>query len=174
MKPEGDREAVVADKPATPPARRALLVEIGAFLVSGGIAAVVNLGAGAGFRVLFGVQHNMVSVAVGFALGTVVSFVLNREFTFRARRDSVQSQMIRFGLTAVAGIAVAAGIAQLAFLAGRALAGTWLAAHFNSSGRPASTNRTTGLPVARYSPSLVGKLYVACRLAGRASASTVA
>ena len=100
------------------PGARTTRQELLLFLVSGGSAALLNLGVGAGVRAALGAERRLLSVVAGFLAGTVLSFVMNRELTFRARRDSLASQMVRFGLIAAASIPVAAGIAEGAYRAG--------------------------------------------------------
>jgi putative flippase GtrA len=90
---------------------RALASQVGKFIVSGGIAAFFNIATGWVLRRLFGETAHVAAVAAGFTVGTVISFVLNRTFTFRATSGDVRKQAIRYLVVAVAGIGLAAVIA---------------------------------------------------------------
>ncbi len=93
-------------------ARRALLEQIAKFVFSGGVAALANLGVGyAVRRALTGDLVYPASVLAGFAVGTAVSFVLNRRITFAATEGRASRQLVRFVLAAVVGIGIAAALA---------------------------------------------------------------
>jgi putative flippase GtrA len=91
---------------------RALVEQIAKFVFSGGVAAVANIGVGYGARqVLHGDFAYPASVLAGFAVGTVVSFVLNRTITFAATGGRASRQLVRFALAAVVGAGIAAALA---------------------------------------------------------------
>lgn len=92
------------------------------FLISGGLAAVVNFAVGFSIRAAFGAKTHAVSVLVGFIVGTVVSFYMNRHYTFRANAEPVPKQAVKYALAAVLGIAFAVGAAELLLLVGTRLA----------------------------------------------------
>ena len=92
------------------------------FLLSGGIAAGVNAGTGALLRiVLVGDLGYDASVFLGFVAGTVVSFLLNRTFTFQAKDGDLRRQIRRYVITAVSGILLATAIGAGALLVWRAV-----------------------------------------------------
>jgi putative flippase GtrA len=88
------------------------------FLAVGGTAALVNFLSGAAVR-LCGTSYAAyaASVALGFALGTGVSFVLNRRFTFRAGDQPVVPQAVRFGVVALGSILLGVIAASAIFAA---------------------------------------------------------
>lgn len=89
------------------------------FLLVGGLAALVNLGAGAAVRGLIESPWAYeLRLVVGFAAGTVVSFVLNRQITFAGQQGDLWRQAFRYSVTAVVSIGVAsvAGWCSLAVL----------------------------------------------------------
>jgi putative flippase GtrA len=91
---------------------RGLAAQIAKFLLSGGVAAIVNLGVGIGVRhVLAGPAAMPASVVAGFALGTLVSFYLNRRITFAATGGRASRQLVRFVLAALVGAGIAAALA---------------------------------------------------------------
>ena len=93
-------------------ASRALLEQIAKFVFSGGVAALANIGVGYALRlVLHGDLAYPVSILAGFAVGTVVSFVLNRRITFAATAGRVSQQLGRFVLAALLGAGIAAALA---------------------------------------------------------------
>lgn len=85
------------------------------FLVSGAIAALLNLLIAWGYRQMFHgtVCYFEASVVLGFSIGTGVSFVLNKFFTFRARETKVLHQVMRFTLIALVSIAISTIVAHL-------------------------------------------------------------
>jgi putative flippase GtrA len=96
------------------------------FLLVGGTAALVNFGSGALVRLCWtSYPAYVASVALGFVLGTVVSFFLNRRITFRAGDEAVAPQAIRFGVVAMGAVVVSVAVASLVLwaweLAGQAL-----------------------------------------------------
>jgi putative flippase GtrA len=91
---------------------RALLEQIAKFVLSGGVAAIANVGVGYGVRLVWhGDLAYPASVLSGFAVGTVVSFVLNRTITFAATGGRASRQLVRFVLAAVLGAGIAAALA---------------------------------------------------------------
>jgi putative flippase GtrA len=85
--------------------------QFGVFLVVGGACAAVNFGAGAAIRmVCAGKAAYAASVAVGFTAGSLLSFVLNRRYTFRVARSPVGPQAWRFTLLSFATIALSAAV----------------------------------------------------------------
>jgi putative flippase GtrA len=94
------------------------------FLVVGGTAALVNFASGALVR-LFWTSYAAyaASVTLGFLLGTAVSFVLNRRFTFRAGDAAVAPQAFRFLVAALGSVFLSVAVASVVLwaweLAGR-------------------------------------------------------
>jgi putative flippase GtrA len=101
--------------------------QIAKFVFSGGVAAVANIGVGYGARlVLHGDLAYPASVLAGFAVGTVVSFVLNRTITFAATGGRASQQLVRFVLAAVLGAGIAAALATgMLYVLRRALGGVF-------------------------------------------------
>ena len=92
------------------------------FLISGGLAALVNFATGFAIRSGLGPSTHAASVFAGFVAGTVVSFFLNKYFTFRGNADPVAVQAVKFTLVALLGIAIATGVAELVYFTGAHLA----------------------------------------------------
>jgi putative flippase GtrA len=92
--------------------------EVGRFLISGGIAAAVNFASAWACRAAASELPFILetSVVLGFVLGTLVSFVLNRSFTFRAQWGDVRWQFVRFCLVGVFSAFAAAGVAHVVAL----------------------------------------------------------
>ena len=83
--------------------------QFGTFLLVGGLSAVVNFLSGAAVRLVStSALAYGVSLVVGMVVGTVVSFFLNRHFTFRVSDEPAGPQAIRFALVAVGAIVIAA------------------------------------------------------------------
>ena len=74
------------------------------FLVSGGIAALVNFFSRFFFQQFFTYAW---SVALSFSLGTGVSFFLNKAFTFASYDERTSIQFVKFILIALVGIMLA-------------------------------------------------------------------
>jgi putative flippase GtrA len=94
------------------------------FLMVGGTAALVNFLSGALVRVYWtSYSAYVASVTLGFVLGTLVSFVLNRRFTFRASDEAVTPQAFRFAVVALGAVVVSVAVASVVLwaweLAGR-------------------------------------------------------
>lgn len=82
-----------------------LVFQVARFLASGGIAAALNLGVGIILR-RWGMTYGA-SIVTGFIVGTIASFGLNRNFTFRAYAGKKSTQFARFVLIAIVGIGFA-------------------------------------------------------------------
>jgi putative flippase GtrA len=84
------------------------------FLLVGGTAALVNFSSGALVR-LYRTSYSayVASVTLGFMLGTMVSFVLNRRFTFRASDEAVAPQAFRFVVVALGSVVVSVVVASV-------------------------------------------------------------
>jgi putative flippase GtrA len=83
------------------------------FLLVGGTAAVLNFSAGALVRAYSASYPAFVaSVTLGFVLGTLVSFVLNRHVTFRASAEAVAPQAFRFGVVALGSVVISVVVAS--------------------------------------------------------------
>jgi putative flippase GtrA len=92
---------------------RILAPQIAKFLLTGGLAALANVGTGWALRrVLDGDGGHVAAVAAGFSVGTVVSFALNRSFTFRATAGNLKRQVIRYFGASLVSIVLAAVIAS--------------------------------------------------------------
>jgi putative flippase GtrA len=91
---------------------RGLAGQVAKFLFSGGVAALVNLGAGIVVRRVYdGPMAMPASVVAGFVLGTLVSFFLNRHITFAATHGRASRQLVRFFLAGLVGAGSAAALA---------------------------------------------------------------
>jgi putative flippase GtrA len=84
------------------------------FLMVGGTAALANVGSASLYRWLFdGTPYYMgASFAMGFSVGTVVSFPLNKFFTFQAHDGNAWGQFLRFILVGLVSIALGTLVAQ--------------------------------------------------------------
>jgi putative flippase GtrA len=82
-------------------------------MVVGATCAAVNLGVGVLVRYAAPFGMEWPSVAAGFFAGTVLSFVLNRRFTFRVHGGAVGPQAVRFALAALATIPLSAVVAEV-------------------------------------------------------------
>jgi putative flippase GtrA len=88
------------------------------FLLVGGIAGLANFLSRFAFQIFFSYT---LSVALAFSFGTVISFILNRSYTFAAYDEKAMIQFIKFILIAIVGIALAAVIAWLGMVIYKAL-----------------------------------------------------
>lgn len=80
------------------------------YLVSGGTAAVVNIGTMFVLTHLLSVWYLLASV-LGFVLSFVVSFVLQRHWTFEVEgRDGITTHMAQYFAIALANLAINTGI----------------------------------------------------------------
>lgn len=84
------------------------------FLLVGGTAACVNFFSGALVR-LYWTSYSayLASVTLGFVLGTIVSFILNRRFTFRASDEAVAPQALRFVVVALGAVLLSIAVASI-------------------------------------------------------------
>jgi len=91
--------------------------EFARFLVVGTVAAMANLLSAWCYRQLLETTLFCfeASVAVGFSVGTVISFVLNKFFTFRANDGKTWIQAVRFGLMSIVSVVLSAAVAHLLF-----------------------------------------------------------
>jgi putative flippase GtrA len=94
------------------------------FLLVGGTAALVNFLSGALVRSCWtSYSAYVASVTLGFVLGTVVSFFLNRRFTFTASDEAAAPQAFRFVVVALGSVVLSIAVASLVLwaweLAGR-------------------------------------------------------
>lgn len=98
-----------------------MFTEIIKFLLVGGIAATANFLSGFFFRTGFGIvgYNYQISLALGFTVGTIISFILNRSLTFKAHRGNIRAQAFRFVLAAVVAIflSVAVGLVIIKLIA---------------------------------------------------------
>ncbi|MDQ7824589.1 MAG: GtrA family protein [Candidatus Eremiobacteraeota bacterium] len=88
------------------------------FLLVGGIAASANFFSRFLFRLWF---PYVVSVGLSFTLGTVVSFILNKTFTFKSYEESTAVQAFKFALTGLVYIVLGSAVAQGIY---------WITGHF--------------------------------------------
>ncbi len=94
-------------------ASRVLQWEFARFLVTGATAAAVNLlSAGAIAPLVDTPWFFEASVAIGFTLGSVVSFYLNKYFTFHANDGNSWFQFARFALVAAVSVVVSTLVAH--------------------------------------------------------------
>lgn len=117
------------------------LGEFGRFLVTGGIAAAVNLLAR--WLLNFAMSYEL-AVALAYLFGMTTAYLLARMFVFEASGRSTRSEFLRFAIVNVFALAqvwlVSVGLARLAF---PAIDFTWHAeniAHVVGVGIPAVTS----------------------------------
>jgi len=82
--------------------------EFSVFLLVGLTCAALNFGVGALVRFLAPIGAEWPSVAAGFVAGTVLSFVLNRRFTFAVHDRDVGPQAVRFAVMSLVAIVLSA------------------------------------------------------------------
>ena len=83
--------------------------QFGVFLVVGALSALVNFLSGAAVRIVStSAPVYGASIVVGMVAGTVLSFFLNRRFTFAVTGAPAAPQAARFALVAVGAIVLAA------------------------------------------------------------------
>lgn len=89
--------------------------EFARFLAVGAVAALANLLSAWCYRLVLRntASYFEVSVALGFSVGTVVSFLLNKFFTFRAYQGKTWAQALRFALIATVLVALSTAGAHL-------------------------------------------------------------
>ncbi|MGD0036170.1 MAG: GtrA family protein [Bacteroidota bacterium] len=80
------------------------------FLISGGIAAGANFFSRIEFEKYFSF---IFSVALGYAMGTVVSFFLNKYFTFKSHEEYPATQFIKFVIVAPLAVGLGSLIAYI-------------------------------------------------------------
>ena len=80
------------------------------FLLVGGIAALANFFSRFLFQTYFPYTP---SVALAFTLGTIISFILNKTFTFASYDEKTSIQLIKFLLAGIVCVALASIIAYL-------------------------------------------------------------
>ena len=98
--------------------------EVGTFVVVGVTCAAVNFGVGVVVRVAGGpLLPASVGVVAGFIAGAILSFVLNRRYTFRVHEDAVGPQAFRFALASLASVALSACVAEVLVAVIRAVPG---------------------------------------------------
>jgi len=84
------------------------------FLLVGGTAALVNFFSGALVRAYWTSYPAYVAgVTLGFVLGTVVSFILNRRFTFKTSDQAMTSEAFRFAVVALGAVLVSVAVASV-------------------------------------------------------------
>jgi len=77
------------------------------FLLVGGCAAAINFFSRFFFRIFFSCVE---SVTLSFLLGTIVSFIFNRTYTFKAYDERVAIQCVKFVIIAILSIIIASFI----------------------------------------------------------------
>jgi putative flippase GtrA len=82
------------------------------FVVVGGICAALNLGVGMALRATLPTWVAWPSVPAGVLAGTVLSFVLNRRFTFEVQDAAAGPQAVRFAVTSAVSLALATVVAK--------------------------------------------------------------
>ncbi len=78
------------------------------FLVVGGTATVVAFFSRFLFRVFTSYE---VSVALANVVGGVVSFILNKKYTFKSYEENITNQIIKFTLVGISAMFITTGIA---------------------------------------------------------------
>jgi len=89
--------------------------EFGRFLIVGAIAALGNLLSAWSYRILFDRApfYFEASVALGFSVGTVASFLLNKSFTFQMNDGKTWGQALRFLLISMVSVAISTIVAHV-------------------------------------------------------------
>jgi putative flippase GtrA len=90
-----------------------LSVQFLKFLLVGGTAALANFFSGLLIRELFPTLLNEVSVVTGYTIGTIISFVFNKIYTFKANDESTTIQAMKFIVVSVTSALLGAGISRL-------------------------------------------------------------
>jgi len=81
------------------------------FLLVGGSAALINFFS----RFLFQVWYSyIVSVALAFILGSIISFIFNKLFTFKDNDEKTTVQLVKFTIMTIVSVFIAAFVAYLA------------------------------------------------------------
>lgn len=77
------------------------------FLLAGGTAAVFNF-----ISFIFIRQYlpRIISIVLAFVIGTFVSFILNKIFTFKAKDEKTLIQSVKFAFVAIAGYLLAIAV----------------------------------------------------------------
>ena len=83
------------------------------FVVVGGICAALNLGVGMAVRAAVPLGVEWPSVSAGVLAGTILSFVLNRRFTFEVQDAAAGPQAVRFAVTSIVSLALSAVVAMV-------------------------------------------------------------
>jgi len=87
-----------------------------AFVVAGGLAAIVNIGSRIVFNLMMPYE---ISILVAYVCGMTVAYFLNKKFVFAASGRGVTSEYVRFTLVNLAAVAqvwiVSVGLARLLF-----------------------------------------------------------
>jgi putative flippase GtrA len=93
----------------------ALPRQIAIFLVVGGSAALANFGTGVLVRLIStSALVYGASVVLGMGVGTVVSFFLNRRYTFAVADQPAAPQAARYALVSIGGVLVTLTVAEAA------------------------------------------------------------
>ena len=95
-----------------PAGRRQLI----AFIVAGGVAALVNIGSRIAFNLVMPYEA---AILVAYVCGMTVAYLLNKQFVFSASGRGVTSEYTRFTLINLAAVAqvwvVSVGLARFVF-----------------------------------------------------------
>jgi putative flippase GtrA len=97
------------------------------YLVVGGLSAAANFGSGAAVR-LYSTSASVygASVVTGMIVGTVLSFFLNRRYTFGVSDEPVGPQAVRFGIAASGAALLALVFAEGALALWQLAGSPWL------------------------------------------------
>lgn len=103
---ETAKEKTTKDKAASFSKSNSLKAQSTKFLITGGIAAVIDLALTWVFQIALGMFGDAGSRTIGFAVGTLTAYLLNRRWTFNAQPSLARFAAVAttYGLTYVVNI----------------------------------------------------------------------
>jgi putative flippase GtrA len=114
-----------------PASEKGMRRQFGFFMVTGGIAALVNLGTRIAFDLVMPFE---IAVIVAYLCGMTVAYVLARQFVFERSGRAVHDEYVRFALVNLAAVIqvwiVSVGLAEIVFPRLRFTWHSYTVAHF--------------------------------------------